>query len=50
MVAKVEYLSGGENPRFIVTSIPLEQCEGRELYEQRIARAGTWRTASKSNS
>ena len=34
VVAKAEHLSGGENPRFIVTSIPLEQWAGRELYEQ----------------
>ena len=40
VVAKVEYLSGGENPRFIVTSIPLEQCAGRELYEQRYCARG----------
>jgi len=33
-VAKVEHLSRGENPRFIVTSIPVEQWEGRALYEQ----------------
>ena len=34
VVAKVEHLSGGANPRFIVTSIPIEQWAGRELYEQ----------------
>ena len=34
VVAKAEHLSGGENPRFIVTSIPVEQWAGRELYEQ----------------
>jgi len=34
VVAKVEHLSRGENPRFIVTSIPVEQWEGRALYEQ----------------
>ena len=34
VVAKVEHLSGGENPRFIVTSIAVEQWAGRELYEQ----------------
>ena len=31
---------GGENPSFIVTSIPLEQCAGRELYEQRYCARG----------
>ena len=34
VVAKVEHLSGGANPRFIVTSIPVQQWAGRELYEQ----------------
>ena len=34
MVAKVEHLPGRENPRFIVTSVPLEECDGRRLYEQ----------------
>ena len=34
VVAKAEHLIGGENPRFIVTSIPVEQWAGRELYEQ----------------
>ena len=34
VVAKGEPLSGGENPRFIVASIPVEQWAGREWYEQ----------------
>ena len=34
VVAKVEHLSGGGNPRFIVTSIPVEQWSGRALYEE----------------
>ena len=34
VVAKVEHLSGGENPRFIATSIAVEQWAGRELCEQ----------------
>ncbi len=34
MVAKAEHLSGGANPRFIVTSFPVEQWAGRALYEQ----------------
>ena len=34
VVAKVEHLPGRENPRFIVTSVPLEECDGRTLYEQ----------------
>lgn len=34
VVAKAEHLSDGENPRFIVTSLAVEQWAGRELYEQ----------------
>ena len=34
VVAKVEYLLRGENPRFIVTSVPVTRWEGRRLYEQ----------------
>ena len=34
VVAKAEHMSGGENPRFIVTSYAVEQWAGRELYEQ----------------
>jgi hypothetical protein len=33
VIGKAEYLSGGENPRFIVTSISGEKCDGRTLYE-----------------
>ena len=50
-MAKVEHLSGGANPRFIVTSIPIEQWAGRALYEQGYcAHAGRWRIASRSSS
>ena len=34
VVAKVEHLPGRENPRFIVTSVPLDECDGRTLYEE----------------
>ena len=34
MVAKVEHLPRGENPRYIVTSVPIQECEGRRLYEE----------------
>ena len=34
VVAKAEHMSGGENPRFIVTSYAVEQWAGCELYEQ----------------
>jgi hypothetical protein len=33
VVGKAEYLAKGENPRFIVTSIPREQIAARALYE-----------------
>ena len=34
VVGKAEYLTKGENPRFVVTSIPMEKVEARILYEQ----------------
>jgi len=34
LVAKAEYLSKGANPRFVVTSIEMQQIEARTLYEQ----------------
>ena len=34
VVAKTEYLDKGANPRFIVTSIDMEQMEAQALYEQ----------------
>ena len=34
VVAKVEHLPRGENPRFIVTSVPVQDCDGRTLYEK----------------
>ena len=34
VVAKVEYLPRGTNPRFIVTSVPVQNCDGRTLYEE----------------
>ncbi len=33
VVGKAEYLAKGENPRFVVTSIPSEQKQARTLYE-----------------
>ncbi len=33
VVGKAEYLSGGPNPRFVVTSIPKEDTDARALYE-----------------
>jgi hypothetical protein len=33
VVAKAEYLSGKDNPRFIVTSLPCEEIDARALYE-----------------
>ena len=34
VVAKAEYLPKGENPRFVVTSLPAQRWAARELYEQ----------------
>jgi Transposase DDE domain group 1 len=34
VVAKAEYLEKGENPRFVVTSLPAESWEARALYEK----------------
>jgi len=34
VVAKAEHLEKGANPRFIVTSLPLERIGGQELYER----------------
>jgi len=34
VVAKAEYLDKGENPRFIVTSLPPEQWPAQDLYEK----------------
>lgn len=34
VVAKAEHLAKGANPRFIVTSLPLDEIEGQHLYEQ----------------
>jgi len=33
-VAKAEYLEKGENPRFVVTSLPAESWEAAALYEK----------------
>jgi hypothetical protein len=34
VIAKAEYLEKGPNPRFVVTSLPLDQTTPRDLYEQ----------------
>jgi len=34
VVAKAEYLDKGENPRFVVTSLPLDEWADQALYEQ----------------
>jgi hypothetical protein len=34
VIGKAEYLSGGPNPRFIVTSLRVWDADGRELYEK----------------
>lgn len=33
VIAKAEHLAGGANPRFVVTSLPVERLAPRELYE-----------------
>lgn len=33
VIGKAEYLEKGENPRFVVTSIPIEVCDARTVYE-----------------
>jgi Transposase DDE domain group 1 len=34
VVAKAEHIDGKENPRFVVTSLPSQQCQARALYEE----------------
>lgn len=34
VVGKAEYLSKGENPRFVVTNIPRSEVNGQDLYEK----------------
>jgi len=34
VVAKAEYLDKGENPRFVVTSLPAEEWTAQDLYEK----------------
>jgi hypothetical protein len=40
VVGKAEYLAGGENPRFVVTSIGPEEIPAAELYEQHYCARG----------
>jgi hypothetical protein len=40
VVGKAEYLVKGENPRFVVTSLPCDQVDARTLYEQRYCGRG----------
>jgi hypothetical protein len=40
VVGKAEHLAKGSNPRFVVTSLPAEQCDARTLYEQRYCGRG----------
>ena len=50
VVAKAEHIDGKENPRFVVTSLSAECWAAQALYENFTARAGIWRTGSKSSS
>jgi hypothetical protein len=40
VVGKAEHLAKGANPRFVVTSLSAQECEARELYEQRYCGRG----------
>lgn len=40
VVGKAEYLSQGENPRFVVTSLAADECDARTLYEQHYCARG----------
>ena len=40
VVGKAEYMQKGENPRFIVTSLSVEQFDGQTLYEQQYCGRG----------
>jgi hypothetical protein len=40
VVGKAEHLAKGENPRFVVTSLPLETFDARTLYEQEYCARG----------
>jgi len=40
VVAKAEHIDGKENPRFVVTSLTSDECEGRKLYEERYCARG----------
>jgi hypothetical protein len=40
VVGKAEYLAKGPNPRFVVTSLALEEIDARALYEQRYCARG----------
>ena len=40
MVAKAEHLEKGSNPRFVVTSIPMESTDAQTLYEKEYCARG----------
>ena len=40
MVAKAEHLAKGANPRFVVTSLDLEEHPAKELYEETYTKSG----------
>jgi len=40
VVGKAEHLSGGPNPRFVVTSIPISEIDARALYEDEYCARG----------
>jgi len=40
VVGKAEYLQKGENPRFVVTSLSIEQFDGQTLYQEQYCARG----------
>ena len=50
VVAKAEHLEKGSDPRFIVTSLTIQQIGGQELYETTTVSAARWKTASRNAS
>src|SRR4051794_10278491 len=48
IMAKAEWTGGSANPRFVVTSLSLEDAAPQQLYEEIYCARGTWKTASRS--
>ena len=50
VIAKVEYLDKGENPRFVVTSLSAERMAPQPLYEPLYCARGRWEIVARSSS